>query len=117
MLTTERSTATSNACARSSAKSIPISTQSKHCMASATDTASPDQKASSGGVGPRARPVSRRREPRRPGGIFGSRLGQTIVLLNLLGLTVLLGGAMVFNQGGQALIRMRQDSLALQGEL
>jgi two-component system sensor histidine kinase ChvG len=30
---------------------------------------------------------------------------------------VLLGGAMVFNEGGQALIRMREDSLALQGGL
>ena len=46
----------------------------------------------------------------------GSRLGRLIVVLNLLGLAVLIGGSLVLNQLRQGLVNARIDSLITQGE-
>jgi two-component system sensor histidine kinase ChvG len=80
-------------------------------MASDIATASPNQ-------GPRA--VTRR--PARLGahrGVWplGSRLGRLIIVLNLLGLAILIGGAMVLNEFRQGLIETRLESLELEGEV
>ena len=82
-------------------------------MASAIDTASPDQH-------------SRRKAADRLGlhsqsrggrPVLFSRLGRTIVLLNLLGLAILVGGALILNESQTGLIQGRLESLSLQGEL
>jgi two-component system sensor histidine kinase ChvG len=70
-------------------------------MASATDTARPE----------RAR---RRRGKRWPP---GSRLGRLIIALNLLGLAILIAGALVLNELRRGLVNARIDSLTTQGEL
>ena len=64
----------------------------------------------------------RRRHRREPGSIrrlpfAGSRLGRLIVGLNLLGLTVLIAGALVLNEMGRGLVSARIDGLMTQGEL
>jgi two-component system sensor histidine kinase ChvG len=69
-------------------------------MASATAIAKPDRR--------RERPEPRWRLP-------GSRLGRLIVALNLLGLTILIGGALVLNELGRGLITAEIDSLNTQG--
>ena len=74
-------------------------------MASATATASPD-------------PAPR--EPRRWRWRLwprGSRLGRLILGLNLLGLAILISGALVLNEIRRGLVEARLDSLMLQGEL
>jgi two-component system sensor histidine kinase ChvG len=70
-------------------------------MASDTDTAKARR-------GPR---------PSRLRWLPGSRLGRTIILLNLLGLTVLIGGSLVLNELRRGLVNARIDSLTTQGEL
>ena len=70
-------------------------------MASATATAKPE-------------PGSRERFG---GGLFGSRLGRLIIALNLLGLTILIVGALVLNELRRGLVNARIDSLSTQGEL
>jgi two-component system sensor histidine kinase ChvG len=87
-------------------------------MASAIDTANPDHGLRPGkrGGGPE-RPVAHRREGRKGGWSFGSRLGRLIVLLNLLGLAILIGGALILNGSSQGQIKARQDSLNLQSQL
>ncbi|MHB8530467.1 MAG: stimulus-sensing domain-containing protein [Caulobacteraceae bacterium] len=77
-------------------------------------TASPS-KAGSARTGKRreVRPV---RPPARPWPL-GSRLGRFIVVLNLLGLAVLVGGSLVLNELRQGLVNARIASLTLQGEL
>src|SRR5579872_1939731 len=47
----------------------------------------------------------------------GSRLGRLIVGLNLLGLAILVIGALVLNEYRRSLVEARQDSLRVQGEL
>lgn len=47
----------------------------------------------------------------------GSRLGRLIVALNVLGLAILIGGALVLNELRQGLVNARIDSLTTQGEL
>jgi len=74
-------------------------------MASATDTGSPEPAA----VEPRAK--------KRYRGLPGSRLGRLILALNLLGLAVLIVGALVLNELRQGLVNARIDSLSTQGEL
>ncbi len=54
---------------------------------------------------------------RRGLGLGGSRLGRLIVGLNLIGLLVLVIGALVLNEFGRGLITARIDSLTTQGEL
>ena len=46
----------------------------------------------------------------------GSRLGRLIILLNLLGLTILIGGALAMNELSKGLINAKIDSLKTQGE-
>ncbi len=67
-------------------------------MASATDTGKP--------------------EPRRPSRFWpGSKLGRLIVFLNVLGLTVLVAGALILNELRRGLVLARIDGLTTQGEL
>jgi len=67
-------------------------------MASATDTA--------------------KAEPRRPSRFWpGSRLGSLIVALNILGLAILVSGALILNELRRGLIQARMDDLTTQGEL
>jgi two-component system sensor histidine kinase ChvG len=68
-------------------------------MASATDTANPEP--------------GRRWWSRPP----ASRLGRLILALNLLGLAVLIVGALVLNELRRGLVEARIDSLTTQGEL
>ncbi len=60
---------------------------------------------------------SRRVETRSFGRPLGSRLGRTIVILNLLGLAILIGGTLISSELRQGLIKTRLESLTLQGEL
>ncbi|HET6972191.1 MAG TPA: sensor N-terminal transmembrane domain-containing protein, partial [Phenylobacterium sp.] len=76
-------------------------------MASATDTGSPE----------RQKPERGRRPRSRFRGLPGSRLGRLILALNLLGLAILVVGALVLNEVRQGLINARIDSLSTQGEL
>ncbi|MEO8812882.1 MAG: stimulus-sensing domain-containing protein [Caulobacteraceae bacterium] len=83
-------------------------------MASATDTANPDRVAR----GPGPRPVVTRTRVRRRGGWpIGSRLGRLIIVLNLLGLAILIGGALILNELRQGLIDARLQSLAIEGQV
>ncbi len=75
-------------------------------MASDTDTAKLER-----GLGPSERRVSRFRW------LPGTRLGRLIISLNVLGLAVLIVGALVLNEIRQGLVNARIDSLTTQGEL
>jgi two-component system sensor histidine kinase ChvG len=80
-------------------------------MASGTATASPDG-------GPRA--TARERSHLRTGrGVWplGSRLGRLIIILNLLGLAILVGGALVLNEFRQGLVEARLESLEIEGQV
>ncbi|WP_395672951.1 stimulus-sensing domain-containing protein [Phenylobacterium sp.] len=70
-------------------------------MASATDTARAE------------RPQRRSRLAWLP----GTRLGRLIIGLNVLGLAILVGGALVMNELRRGLVEARIDSLTTQGEL
>ena len=70
-------------------------------MASATGTAKPE----------------RQRRSYRSRWLPGSRLGRLIIALNLLGVTILIIGALVLNELRRGLIEARIDSLTTQGEL
>ncbi len=74
-------------------------------MASATDTAKPER------VKPSERGASRRLR------LPGTRLGRLIIALNVLGLAVLIAGALVLNELRRGLVNARIDSLTTQGEL
>lgn len=54
---------------------------------------------------------------RRRRGLPGSRLGRLILALNLLGLAILISGALVLNELRRGLVNARIDSLTTQGEL
>jgi two-component system sensor histidine kinase ChvG len=80
-------------------------------MASGTATAKPER----GGDTP-----ERGRREARPswlGWLPGSRLGRLIIALNVLGLAILIAGALVLNELRQGLVNARIDSLTTQGEL
>ncbi|MET0274247.1 MAG: stimulus-sensing domain-containing protein [Phenylobacterium sp.] len=70
-------------------------------MASDTDTAKPD----------------RARRPSRLRWLPGTRLGRLIIALNVLGLAILIAGALVLNELRRGLVNARIDSLTTQGEL
>ena len=76
-------------------------------MALATDIGNPDPA--------RARTRGRRAADRIP--LTGSRLGRLILLLNLLGMVVLIAGALVFNEFRRGLVTARLDSLTTQSQL
>ena len=70
-------------------------------MASDTDTANPER----GG------------EPPWLSWLPGSRLGRMIIVLNMLGLAIIIVGALVLNELRRGLVMARIDSLTTQGEL
>ena len=72
-------------------------------MASVTATARPE----------RARAVRARPRILTP----PSRIGRLIVILNLIGLALLVGGALLLNQFGQRLVQARVESLRAEGQL
>jgi two-component system sensor histidine kinase ChvG len=87
-------------------------------MASAIDTESRSQGLNGGATRPATEtPAAQARAHRRRGWLLGSRLGSTIVLLNLLGLGILVGGALILNEMRQGLVTARVESLAVQGQL
>lgn len=61
--------------------------------------------------------AKRQPRPSRLRWLPGSRLGRTIIVLNLLGLAVLISGALVLNELRRGLVDARIDSLTTQGEL
>jgi two-component system sensor histidine kinase ChvG len=80
-------------------------------MASATVIAKPDR-------APKPRDTeSRGRRPSRFRWLPGTRLGRLIIALNVLGLAILIVGALVLNEFRQGLVNARIDSLTTQGEL
>ncbi|HWF01497.1 MAG TPA: stimulus-sensing domain-containing protein [Caulobacteraceae bacterium] len=88
-------------------------------MASGTDTARPEagERRSAAAAVEKTTRRPRRREARPRGWPLGSKLGQLIIVLNLLGLAVLIGGVLILNELRQGLVQTRLDSLELQGEL
>src|SRR3984957_4398645 len=88
-------------------------------MASVTDTAKPEARPEAkprlgrmglGRIGPaRGR---RRREATPP-----SRIGRLIVILNLTGLAILIGGALLLNELRQGLVTARIESLHNEGQV
>jgi two-component system sensor histidine kinase ChvG len=73
-------------------------------MASATATANPD--------------VDTTRRPSRAAGWpVGSRLGRLIIALNLVGLAILIAGALVLNELRRGLVDARIESLNLEGQV
>ncbi|HEY2177652.1 MAG TPA: ATP-binding protein [Caulobacteraceae bacterium] len=80
-------------------------------MASATATANPEPGP------PAAARRSGRPSARRGAWPLGSRLGRLIVILNLLGLAILVGGALILNEFRQGLVETRLESLELEGEV
>src|SRR5437016_6164669 len=111
MSTTEPSTVTSSGCARNSGRSTRSSTPSKPSMASATATENPERESRERVAAP-ARP-----RDKRSSWLPGSRLGRLIVVLNLLGLAILISGALVLNELRRGLVNAQVDSLRTQGEL
>jgi two-component system, OmpR family, sensor histidine kinase ChvG len=83
-------------------------------MASDTDTANPRLKARRAASG---RAEGRMPAPRGAGWPLGSRLGRLIIVLNLLGLAILVGGALVLNELRQGLVDARLEGLALEGQV
>jgi two-component system sensor histidine kinase ChvG len=74
-------------------------------MASATATANPE------------REPKEPKEPKLRWWLPGSKLGRLIIALNVLGLAVLVAGALVLNELRRGLVNARIDSLTTQGEL
>jgi two-component system sensor histidine kinase ChvG len=62
-----------------------------------------------------AKPEPAGERPERRWGLPGSRLGRLIVALNLAGLAILIGGALVLNELRRGLITAEIDSLTTQG--
>jgi two-component system sensor histidine kinase ChvG len=85
-------------------------------MASATDTARAERRAASRQEAAEAaeRPAPRRL---RFKWLPGTRLGRLIIALNVLGLAILIAGALVLNELRRGLVNARIDSLTTQGEL
>ncbi|MEO8927461.1 MAG: sensor N-terminal transmembrane domain-containing protein, partial [Caulobacteraceae bacterium] len=83
-------------------------------MALDTVTANPESETRQAGRRPgEARPA----DPRRGGWPLGSRLGRLIIVLNLLGLAILVGGALVLNELRQGLVSARLEGLLLEGQV
>jgi two-component system sensor histidine kinase ChvG len=85
-------------------------------MGSDIATAKPEHRGDQPPDRPKAR--SKERIPRRPSvWPLGSRLGRLIIVLNLLGLAILIGGALVLNELRAGLIQTRLESLQLEGQV
>jgi two-component system sensor histidine kinase ChvG len=82
--------------------------RSKPSMASATVIARSD---------PSGAPEGRRRKLLAMLGLRGSRIGRTIIALNLIGLFILVAGALAFNELRQGLLDAQRDGLKTQGEV
>ena len=82
--------------------------RSKPSMASATVIAKSD---------PSGEPEGRRRKLMAMLGLRGSRIGRTIIALNLIGLFILVAGALAFNGLRQGLLDAQRDGLKTQGEV
>ena len=50
-------------------------------------------------------------------GIGGSRLGRTIIALNVLGLVILIGGALVLNETRRGLVNIQLEALSAESEM
>jgi len=83
-------------------------------MVSDTVTANPELKARRAG-----REAPERRAATARGGRWqlGSRLGRLIIILNLMGLAILIGGALVLNELRQGLVNARLEGLRLEGQV
>jgi two-component system sensor histidine kinase ChvG len=81
--------------------------RSKPFMASATATAKSDPPEREG----------RARRTLAMLGLRGSRIGRTIIALNLIGLFILVAGALAFNEVRQSLLDAQRESLKTQGEV
>jgi two-component system sensor histidine kinase ChvG len=79
-------------------------------MVSGTVTASPE---AGSDTGARSSPG----RSRRGGWPLGSRLGRLIVILNVLGLAILIGGALILNELRQGLVNATLESLSLEGHV
>jgi two-component system sensor histidine kinase ChvG len=77
-------------------------------------TANPERTANGAPRAGREKVASR---PRRGGWPLGSRVGRLIVILNLLGLAILIGGALVLNELRRGLVDASIDSLSLEGHV
>ena len=83
-------------------------------MASDIVTASPEAPPEAAAErGPRSNFV----RPHRSAWPLGSRLGRLIIVLNLLGLAILIGGSLILNELRQGLVDARLDSLAIEGDV
>ena len=85
-------------------------------MASAIDTAKPERRWFGRALAGRAGKADDRDDD-RPRWLPGSRLGRLIIGLNLVGLVILIGGALLLNEFRQGLVQARTESLRTQGEL
>ncbi len=83
-------------------------------MVSDTVTANPELKARRADGQPAE---GRAAGSRRGGWPLGSRLGRLIIVLNLLGLAILVGGALVLNELRQGLVNARLEGLQLEGQV
>ncbi len=83
-------------------------------MVSDTVTANPELKARRADGQPAE---TRAAGSRRGGWPLGSRLGRLIIVLNLLGLAILVGGALVLNELRQGLVNARLEGLQLEGQV
>ena len=81
--------------------------RSKPSMALATDTANSDPPEREGRV----------RRTLAMLGLRGSKVGRTIIALNLIGLFILVAGALAFNEVRQSLLDAQRDSLTTQGKV
>jgi two-component system sensor histidine kinase ChvG len=86
-------------------------------MASDTATAKPERGAATLQRKDRREGARVRREAKASRWLPGSRLGRLIIALNVLGLAILIAGALVLNELRQGLVNARIDSLTTQGEL
>jgi two-component system sensor histidine kinase ChvG len=68
---------------------------------------------------PESGALARRRRGPRSRGVWplGSHLGRLIIALNLLGLAILIGGALILNEFRQGLVTSRLESLMLEGRV
>ncbi|MEI6281928.1 MAG: ATP-binding protein [Alphaproteobacteria bacterium] len=82
-------------------------------MALATVTENPDEKGETAAASPGDKGLARRFAGPLPA---GSKLGRLIILLNLVGLAILIAGALVLNELRRGLIQARIDGLTTQGQ-
>lgn len=82
-------------------------------MALATVTENPDEKGEAAAASPRDKGLARRFAGLLPA---GSKLGRLIILLNMVGLAILIAGALVLNELRRGLIQAQIDGLTTQGQ-